>query len=90
MSEVVSEWRTSIGDEKMLTVDETEFQEHFQEYMNRVTVDREAIAVIRENGKNVVVMPEAVFENLRENLFVLGSKVNYDWLMESKGQLEKK
>lgn len=74
----------------MLTVDETEFQEHFQEYMNRVTVDREAIAVIRENGKNVVVMPEAVFENLRENLFVLGSKVNYDWLMESKGQLEKK
>lgn len=26
--------------------------------------------------------------NLMENLYVMGNKVNYDWLMESKEQLE--
>lgn len=29
------------------------------------------------------------YNNLMENVYVMGNKANYDWLMESKAQLEK-
>ncbi len=28
------------------------------------------------------------YHNLLENMYVMGNKANYDWLMESKAQLE--
>ena len=31
---------------------------------------------------------EEVYNNLMENIHVMGNKDNYDWLMESKAQLE--
>lgn len=34
------------------------------------------------------MMPEEVYNNLMENIHVMGNKTNYDWLMESKTQLE--
>ena len=35
------------------------------------------------------MMSEESYNNLMENLYVMGSQANYDWLMESKEQLEK-
>ena len=32
---------------------------------------------------------EETYNNLMENVYVMGNKANYDWLMESKAQLEK-
>ena len=34
------------------------------------------------------MMSEESYNNLLENLHVMGNKANYDWLMESKAQLE--
>lgn len=31
---------------------------------------------------------EEAYNNLIENVYVMGNKANYDWLMESKAQLE--
>lgn len=33
---------------------------------------------------------EETYNNLMENIYVMGNKINYDWLMESKAQLEKR
>ena len=41
------------------------------------------------NKKNVVILSEEAYNNLMENAYVTGNKANYDWLMESKAQLEK-
>ena len=30
-----------------------------------------------------------IYNNLMENIYVMGNKTNYDWLMESKSQLER-
>ena len=30
-----------------------------------------------------------IYNNLMENVYIMGNKANYDWLMESKRQLEK-
>ena len=35
------------------------------------------------------MMSEESYNNLMENLYVMGSQANYDWLMASKEQLEK-
>lgn len=45
--------------------------------------------VTRKNNKNVVMISEESYNNLMENAYVMGNKANYDWLMESKAQLEK-
>ena len=57
-------------------------------YMDQVTDDYETMIVTRKNNKNVVMMSEEAYNNLMENIHVMGNKANYDWLMESKEQLE--
>ena len=44
--------------------------------------------VTRKDNKNVVILSEETYNNLMENVYVMGNKANYDWLMESKAQLE--
>ena len=35
------------------------------------------------------MISEETYNNLLENAYLMGNKANYDWLMESKAQLEK-
>ena len=56
--------------------------------MDKVTDDYETMIVTRKNNRNVVLLSEETYNNLMENLYLVGNKANYDWLMESKAQLE--
>lgn len=48
---------------------------------------------IKENQRtdlnNKIKTEECTPENILENMYVMGNKSNYKWLMESKEQLEK-
>ena len=57
--------------------------------MDKVTDDYETMIVTRKDNKNVVMLSEESYNNLMENVYIMGNKANYDWLMESKAQLEK-
>ena len=35
------------------------------------------------------MLSEESYNNLMENVYIMGNKTNYDWLIESKAQLEK-
>ena len=72
----------------MLAVNYTSLRDNMKSYMDRVTDDYETMIVTRKNNKNVVMMSEEAYNNLMENVYVMGNKANYDWLMESKTQLE--
>ena len=72
----------------MLAVNYTNFRENLKDYMDKATDDYETIIVTRKNNKNVVMISEESYNNLMENVYVMGTKYNYDWLMESKKQLE--
>lgn len=72
----------------MLAVNYTNFRENMKEYMDKTTNDYETMIVTRKNNKNVVMISEETYNNLMENVYVMGNKSNYDWLMESKEQLE--
>lgn len=72
----------------MLAVNYTSLRENMKSYMDKVTDDYETMIVTRKNNKNVVMISEEAYNNLMENIHVMGNKANYDWLMESKAQLD--
>lgn len=72
----------------MLAVNYTTLRENMKSYFDRVTDDYETMIVTRKDNKNVVILSEESYNNLQENIYVMGNKANYDWLIESKKQLE--
>ena len=72
----------------MLAINYTNLRDNMKNCMDKVTDDYETIIVTRKNNKNVVMISEAAYNNLMENIHVMGNKANYDWLMQSKSQLE--
>ena len=74
----------------MFAVNYTNFRENMKDYMDKATNDYETMIVTRKNNKNVVMISEETYNNLMENVYVMGNKANYDWVMESKAQLEGK
>ena len=71
----------------MIAVNYSQVRENLKTYMDKATNDFETIIVTRK-GKNVVIISEEAYNNLLENAYLLKDKANYDWLMESKKQLE--
>ena len=73
----------------MLAVNYTNLRDNMKMYMDKVTDDYETMIVTRKDNKNVVMISEETYNNLMENVYVMGNKANYDWLMKGKSQLEK-
>ena len=73
----------------MLAVNYTNLRDNMKAYMDKVTDDFETMIVTRKDNKNVVIISEETYNNLMENAYLLGNKANFEWLMESKLQLEK-
>ena len=73
----------------MIAVNYSQFREKMKSYLDLVTDSYETVVVTRKENKNVVIMSEETYNNLIENIYVMGNKTYYDWLMESKAQLEK-
>ena len=73
----------------MLAVNYTNLRDNMKTFMDKVTDDYETMIVTRKDNKNVVMLSEESYNNLMENVHVMGDKANYDWLMESKAQLER-
>ena len=59
-----------------------------KKYFDIITDSIETIVVTRKCGNNIVMMSEETYNNLIENSYLTLNKRNYDWLMESKSQLE--
>ena len=71
----------------MIAVNYSQVRENMKTYMDKATNDFETIIVTRKD-KNVVIISEEAYNNLLENAYLLKDKANYDWLIESKKQLE--
>ncbi len=71
----------------MLAVNYTMLRENMKLYMDKVTDDYETMIITRKDNRNIVMLSEEAYNNLMENVYVMGNKANYDWLMESREQL---
>ncbi|MBE6126074.1 MAG: prevent-host-death protein [Erysipelotrichaceae bacterium] len=73
----------------MIALNYSQFRENMKANLDLVTDDYETLIITRKDNKNAVIMSEAMYNNLMENIYIMSNKNNYYWLMESKRQLEK-
>ena len=81
--------RLCYGGVMRLAVNYTDVGDNMKTYLDKVTDYYETMIITRKDNKNVVMLSEESYNNLMENVYIMGNKTNYDWLMESKAQLEK-
>ena len=72
----------------MLAINYSTLRSSMKKYFDIITDSIETIVVTRKNGNNIVMMSEETYNNLIENSYLTQNKKNYEWLMESKSQLE--
>ena len=72
----------------MLAVNYTELRGNMKECMDKVSDDFETLIVTRKKNKNIVMLSEETYNNMMENMHLIGNEENYKWLMESKRQLK--
>ena len=72
----------------MLAINYSTLRNSMKKYFDIITDSIETIVVTRKSGNNIVMMSEETYNNLIENSYLTQIKINYDWLMESKSQLE--
>ena len=72
----------------MLAVNYTTLRDNMKTYMDKISDDYETMIITRKDNRNIVMLSEESYNNLMENAYLLSNKANYDWLMESKAQLE--
>ena len=72
----------------MIAVNYTQFRDQMKKHLDYVTEDYDTVIVTRKGNRNVVIISEDSYNNLLENIHVMGTKANYDWLIQSKAQLE--
>lgn len=77
------------GGEKMLAANYSNVRKRFKDYCEKASKDFETIIITRERGDNVVLMSEAEYNNLIENLYVRSDPEYYNELLKSIEQLKK-
>lgn len=73
----------------MIATNYTTVRQNFKEYCDKTTKDFETIIITRERGENVVMLSEAEYNNLLENLYVRSNLKQYNELLQSIEQLKK-
>ena len=72
----------------MIAVNFSSVRENFKAYCDKANNDFETIVITRKQGGNVILLSEAEYNNIMENIFVRSNKKTYDRLMESIEQLK--
>ncbi len=73
----------------MIAINYTTAREQFKKYCDAAVHDAETIIVTRKQDENVVIMSEAEYNNLMENLYVRSEKADYERLLKSIDQLKR-
>ncbi|MBE7245712.1 MAG: type II toxin-antitoxin system prevent-host-death family antitoxin [Actinomycetospora chiangmaiensis] len=72
----------------MAQVSYTEFRAQLASYLDQVEGDRAELIVTRQNRPDMVVLPLAELNSLRETLHLLSTPANARRLLESVAQLD--
>ena len=72
----------------MLAINYSTAREQFKNFCDRVNSEVEPIVITRKQGGNVVLISEAEYNNMQENLIVRRNPEAYARLMKSVDQLK--
>ncbi len=72
----------------MLAANPSEIRRNLKDFMDKVVDDNEALIITRPGGRDVVMLSKEEYDNIIENIHVLGNKANREWLLLGKKQVE--
>lgn len=72
----------------MIAVSYSAVRRKFKDYCDKAANDFETIIITRERGDNVVMLSEAEYNNLLENLYIRSNPKYYNELIKSIDQLK--
>lgn len=72
----------------MIATNYTEVRENFKKYCDAATHDHESIFVTRKNNENVVIISEANYNNMLENMYIRSNDGYYQKLLNSIEELK--
>lgn len=72
----------------MLAANPSDVRKNLKDFMDKVVDDNDALIITRPNGREVVMLSKEEYDNMIENIHVLGNKVNREWLLLGKRQAE--
>jgi antitoxin YefM len=72
----------------MLAANPSEVRKNLKDFMNKVVDDNEPLIITRPGGRDVVMLSKDEYDNIIENIHVLGNKANRAWLLLGKKQAE--
>lgn len=67
----------------MKAINYTNLRANLKQILDTITNDFETFIVTRKNNENVVVISEAEYNNMQENLFIRSNKEDYTRLLKS-------
>lgn len=76
------------GDDYMIVTNFSNVRNNFKEVCDHVVQDSDVAIITRKNDENVVLMSQVQYDNMMENLYIRGSKANYDRIRKSIKQAE--
>ena len=72
----------------MIATNYSNARENFKKICDKAVNDFETIVITRKQDENVILMSEAEYNNLMENLYVRSNKEDYQRLVDSINQLK--
>jgi antitoxin YefM len=77
-----------MGGKRMLAANPSEVRRNLKDFMDKVVDDNEPLIITRPGGRDVVMLSKEEYDNIIENIHVLGNKANRIWLVLGKKQAE--
>lgn len=72
----------------MLATNFTDARRDFKRYCDEAVKNSETVVVTRKNHENIVILSLDKYNNMRENMYILGNQSYVEHLLESKKQVE--
>jgi antitoxin YefM len=72
----------------MLATSPSDVRKNLKSYMDKVVDNSEALIITRPEGREVVMLSKTEYDNIVENVRVLGNRKNREWLLLGKSQAE--
>jgi antitoxin YefM len=72
----------------MFAANPSDVRKNLKDFMDKVVDDNETLIITRPGGRDVVMLSKEEYDNIIENIHVLGNKANREWLLLGKKQAE--
>jgi antitoxin YefM len=72
----------------MLAANPSDVRRNLKNFLDKVVDDNETLIITRPGGRDVVMLSKEGYDNIIENIQVLGNKANREWLLLGKKQAE--